>query len=62
MGGEMVGWSEQDFIQTMRTGVTPSGRQLIEDMPWQSYAQMTDAELKALWMYLNSLPALAQSE
>ena len=57
-GGELVAWSEQDFIDTMRTGVTPSGRTLSEDMPWKYFGQMTDDELKAVWMYLRSLPAL----
>jgi hypothetical protein len=26
-------------------------------MPWQALGQMTDDELKALWLYLQSLPA-----
>jgi mono/diheme cytochrome c family protein len=59
-GGELSAWSEEGFINTMRTGITPFGRNLNEEMPWKNYGQMTDAELKALWMYLQSLPALAQ--
>jgi len=59
-GGEPGSWSEQDFFNTLRTGVTPRGRQLREDMPWKYFGQMTDEELKALWMYLHSLPALEQ--
>jgi cytochrome c553 len=61
-GGEMKGWSEEDFITTMRTGVTPSGHQLKSVMPWKYFGQMTDDELKAVWMYLQSLPALPQGE
>ena len=61
-GGEMRGWSEEDFIATMRTGVTPNGHQLKDVMPWKYFGQMTDDELKAVWMYLQSLPALPQSE
>ena len=61
-GGEMDGWSEEDFIATMRTGVTPSGHQLNDFMPWKYFGQMTDDELKAVWMYLQSLPALPQGE
>jgi len=30
------------------------------DMPWPCFGQMTDDELKALWLYLQSLPALPQ--
>ena len=61
-GGEMVGWSEEDFITTMRTGVTPGGKQLIDFMPWKYFGQMTDDELKAIWLYLQSLPALPQGK
>lgn len=59
-GGELVAWSEEGFINTMRMGVTPFGRNLNEEMPWKYYGQMTDDELRALWMYLKSLPALEQ--
>lgn len=61
-GGEMKGWSEEDFIATMRTGVTPNGHQLKDVMPWKYFGQMTDSELKAVWMYLQSLPALGQGK
>jgi len=61
-GGELVAWSEQEFFTTMRTGVPPSGRQLDEQMPWKFYGQMTDAELRAVWLYLQSLPALGQGK
>ena len=59
-GGELLTWSVEEFVRTMRTGITPSGHELDEEMPWKYYAQMTDDELKALWMYLQSLPALEQ--
>ena len=61
-GGEMIGWSEEDFITTMRTGVTPNGHQLKDVMPWEYFGQMTDDELKAVWMYLQSLPPLPQGK
>lgn len=56
-GGELGGWSESDFITTLRTGVTPGGDQLSDAMPWKDYAAMTDDELKAVWLYLQSVPA-----
>lgn len=59
-GGELASWSEDEFFSTLRTGVTPRGYQLNEEMPWKSYGRMTDDELKALWLYLQSLPALEQ--
>jgi cytochrome c553 len=61
-GGELRFWSEEDFIATLRTGVTPSGHQLKDVMPWIYVGQMTDDELKAVWMYLQSLPALEQGK
>jgi cytochrome c553 len=62
MGGEMHAWSEEDFITTLRTGVTPNGNQLKDVMPWEYFGQMTDDELRAVWMYLQSLPALEQGK
>ncbi len=59
-GGELAGWTEDDFFTAMRTGTTPSGRELDALMPWQYLGQMTDDELKAIWLYLQSLPALEQ--
>jgi cytochrome c553 len=50
--GQLSDVSEQAFINLFRTrGTTES-----EFMPWDGYAKMTDDELKALWMYLHSLP------
>lgn len=58
-GGEPGGWSEAEFINTLRTGQTPSGEQLdSEEMPWPTLGQMSDLELQAIWAYLQSLPAL----
>ncbi|MFH1184020.1 MAG: c-type cytochrome [Chloroflexota bacterium] len=56
-GGELRAWSEAQFIDTLRTGVTPSGTKM-ESMPWEYKGRMTDDELKAVWSYLISLPAL----
>jgi cytochrome c553 len=61
-GGEVIGWSEEGFIITMRTGVTPGGHQLIDFMPWKYFGQMTDDELSAVWLYLQSLAALPQGK
>jgi len=61
-GGEVGFWSEEQFIATMRTGVTPGGHALKDFMPWKYFGQMTDDELKAVWLYLQSLPALEQGK
>ena len=55
--GAPGGWSEEQFVSTIRTGVTPYGKALDpEFMPWEGYANMTDEELGAIWQYLQSLP------
>jgi mono/diheme cytochrome c family protein len=59
-GGELASWSEEDFFTTMRTGMTPGGRQLDAEMPWMYFGQMSDEELRAVWLYLQSLPVLKQ--
>ena len=33
-------------------------RTLIDDMPWRTVGTWTDDELSAIWLYLESLPAL----
>ncbi len=48
-------WSEADFITALRTGVTPTGTQLSDEMPWIEYKEATDDELSALWMYVATL-------
>ena len=61
-GGEVAFWSEEEFMTTLRTGVTPGGHQLNDFMPWKYVGQMTDDELRAVWLYLQSLPALEQGK
>jgi mono/diheme cytochrome c family protein len=59
-GGELAFWSEADFINALRTGVTPGGHHLKEIMPWEVYKKFTDDELKAIYLYLTSLPEMDQ--
>lgn len=56
--GPLNSYSADDFINTMRTGVTPDGRELNNEfMPWGVFGKMTDDELAGLFNYLQSLPA-----
>ncbi len=48
------GWTEADFVRALRTGVIPGGRTLNPVMPWQTFHNMTDDELHALWLYLST--------
>jgi len=56
-GGELIGWSQADFVKALRAGVKPSGTQLSDEMPWKQFGQMSDEEIQAIWLYLQSLPA-----
>jgi hypothetical protein len=31
-------------------------------MPWKAYGQMSDAELKAIWAYLQTVPAVEKGK
>ena len=56
-GGALAEWSEEDFIATIRTGTTPEGEEIDSAfMPWRVYARATDDELRAIWLYLQTLP------
>ncbi|MBM9546156.1 c-type cytochrome [Leptospira sp. 201903074] len=48
-------YTESSFIQTIRTGKRPDGSEMKFPMPWKSLGQLTDTELKALWMYLQTI-------
>ena len=61
-GGELGQWSEADFISAIRTGIEPEGRPISPFMPWETYRNMTDEELQAIWLYLQSLAALPTNQ
>jgi mono/diheme cytochrome c family protein len=52
-------WTEQNFIDTLRSGRRMGkGRELLPPMPWQPFSKFSDEELKAIFAYLQSLPAI----
>lgn len=52
-------WTEKDFIQTIRTGrKLGRGREILPPMPIPVYSQMSDADLKAIFAYLRTIPAV----
>jgi mono/diheme cytochrome c family protein len=51
-------WSESDFFRAIREGKRKDGTAISEMMPWKAYGQMTDTELKAVWAYLQTVPAM----
>jgi mono/diheme cytochrome c family protein len=54
--GNLGTWSEAQFRQTVRTGKRPDGTVLKSPMPWRTVGTMTDDELHAVWLYLQSMP------
>ncbi|MGE5216719.1 MAG: c-type cytochrome [Chloroflexota bacterium] len=55
-------WSEEMFVQMVRTGKhqgQPNGRDILPPMPWFNMKDLSDADLKAIWAYLRSLPPVA---
>lgn len=52
------GWTEEDFFRVLREGVGPDGAQVDEFMPWMSFRNMEDYEIRAIWLYLQTLEPL----
>ena len=52
-------WTEDMFLKAMRTGKhMGAGREILPPMPWQSLGSLTDDDLKAVFAYLKSIPAI----
>lgn len=52
-------WTEQNFLDTIKTGKRMGkGRPLLPPMPWQVVKNLTDEDLKAVFAYLMSQPAV----
>jgi len=60
----LAGWRYEDFVTAMREGRLPDGTSVRVPMTMLlPYGQhMTDVEMRALWSYLRSVPALATGE
>ena len=53
------GWSEAQFVTAMHDGVGPDGRHLYPAFPYTSYAHMTFNDLRDLFGYIKTLPAVS---
>lgn len=50
-------WTADQFVAAMKNGKhAGSGRPILPPMPWQALSQLTDADLRAMFAYLKSLP------
>lgn len=56
--GRLNGWTEDQFLATLRTGKRPDGGALNPVMP-AAFGRMNDTELKAIWTYLKTVPPVA---
>jgi len=50
-------WKKADFYTAMRYGRRPNGTNIDPFMPWNTFKQMSDTELDALWAFLQTLPS-----
>lgn len=51
-------WTEADLFRALRDGKRPDGTELDgRFMPWRETAKFTDDEIRAVWLFLQSLPA-----
>ena len=51
--------TEELFIKALRTGKhMGTSRDILPPMPWPNYAPMSDDDLKAIWAYLRTIPAI----
>jgi len=55
--GDLANWTEADFMTALHTGVRPDGEELDPElMPVETLGKLSDDEMKALWLFLQSLP------
>jgi hypothetical protein len=53
-------WTEKMFVDAIRNGkhMGGNGRAILPPMPWMDLAALPDADLKAVFAYLRSIPAI----
>ncbi|NVO15651.1 MAG: c-type cytochrome [Rhodoplanes sp.] len=52
-------WSEADFVSAMQDGTSPDGRHYYPAFPYTSYQRMEPSDLRDLFAFLKTLPAVA---
>jgi mono/diheme cytochrome c family protein len=53
-------WSESQFREALHSGITPDGESYYPAFPYTSYTRIAAQDVRALWLYLKSLPASSQ--
>ena len=55
------GWTEEQFRTVLREGRRPGGEQIsATQMPYPAIGRLTDDEIGAIWMYLQTVPPLPE--
>jgi mono/diheme cytochrome c family protein len=57
-GDGLGAWSEADFVSAMRKGTSPRGTHYYPIFPYTSYQRMKVADVRDLFAYLKTLPAV----
>lgn len=53
-------WTEDMFVDAIKQGKhMGKGRQILPPMPWNWYGQLPEEDLKAMFAYLKSIPAIS---
>jgi hypothetical protein len=52
-------WTEEQFVKALKEGKhMGAGRPILPPMPWNWYGQLPEEDLKAMFAYLKSIPAI----
>jgi mono/diheme cytochrome c family protein len=52
-------WRESEFVQAIKTGKHLGvGRPIMPPMPWPAYRNLSDADLKAMFAFLKTVPPI----
>lgn len=51
IGNVVKTWKQEEFVHTLQTGVLPDGKPFGPTMSSNTFREMTDPELSALWLY-----------
>jgi cytochrome c553 len=55
-------WTEEEFGRAVRKGVRPDGSQISSEMPWEAMSLYSDAEIHAIWTYLQTVEPVARAQ
>ncbi|USG59728.1 cytochrome c [Sneathiella marina] len=56
------GWTDEQFLDALKQGISPSGHPYFPVFPYTSYTKITDEDGLAIKAYLDSLPKIVQED